>query len=72
MYCEKMINQLIKMTLREVNNKLESLYRQLDLMRIYESEMLKQEGRKKYQELLDSTLDQINQYQILKDKMLKK
>ena len=60
------------MTLREVNNKLESLYKQLDLMRIYESEMLKQEGRKKYQELLDSTLDQINQYQILKDKMLKK
>ena len=60
------------MTLREINIKLEGLYRQLDMMRTYESEMVKQEGRKKFQELLDNTLDQINEYQILKDKLLEK
>jgi flagellar hook-basal body complex protein FliE len=60
------------MTLREIDNKIVSLYRQLDMMRIFEDEMVKQEGRKKFQGLLDNTLDQIKDYQKEKEKLLKK
>ena len=73
LFFEKMTKPTpIEMTLREINIKLEGLYKQLDMIRIYENEMLRREGRKKFQELLDSTLDQIIEYQILKDKLLKK
>ena len=51
------------MKLREINIKIKSLYQQLDMMRLYDREMLAQVGEKRYQELLDSTLDQIKFYQ---------
>ena len=51
------------MTLREIEIKLKSLYQQLDLMRLYQNEMLLQVGQKRYQALIDDTLDQITFYQ---------
>lgn len=59
------------MTLREIEVKLKSLYQQLDMMRIYESEMLQQVGRKRFQTLLDDTLDQIKYYQKEREKLIK-
>ena len=41
------------MKLREINIKIRSLYQQLDMMRLYDREMLAQVGEKRYQELLE-------------------
>lgn len=60
------------MTIREIDIKLESLYKQLDMMRLYENEMVKQVGRKRFQALLDDTLDQIKDYKIEREKLIKK
>lgn len=60
------------MTLREIEIKLKSLQQQLEMMRIYESEMVQQEGRKRYQVLLDDTLDKFLFYQKEKEKLIKK
>ncbi len=60
------------MTLREIEIKIKSLQQQLEMMRIYESEMVQQEGRKRYQALLDDTLDKFLFYQKEKEKWIKK
>ena len=42
------------------------------MMRIYEFEMVQQVGRKRFQALLDDTLDKKNEYQKERQKMTKK
>ncbi len=37
------------MTLREIDIKIKSLYQQLDVIRIYEREMLLQVGKRRYE-----------------------
>ena len=58
------------MTLREIDIKIKSLYQQLDVIRIYEREMLLQVGKRRYEQLLDDTLDQITYYQEKRKKVL--
>ena len=60
------------MTLREIDIKIKSLYQQLDVMRIYEHEMLLQVGKRRYEQLLDDTLDQITYYQEKRKKIIEK
>lgn len=60
------------MTLHQIDIKIKSLYQQLDVLRIYEREMLLQVGRRRYEQLLDDTLDQITYYQEKRKKLLEK
>ena len=60
------------MTLREIDIKIKSLYQQLDVIRIYEREMLLQVGKRRYEQLLDDTLDQITYYQEKRKKIIEK
>ena len=60
------------MTLLEIDIKIKSLYQQLDVMRIYEREMVLQVGKRRYEQLLDDTLDQITYYQEKRKKIIEK
>ena len=51
---------LFGLSRQELDNLLKSRLLALDLLRIYEAEMVKVKGRQAYQELLDDVLDDIN------------
>ena len=59
------------MTIREIKNQIELAKTQLELLRMFEKQLIQQHGRRIFEEYLNASLDKLNDYSNLLKKKLK-